>query len=150
MASRIAKNSIVLLLTSLCTFTTHAKQNNINDDSLWQITTGLKSVWGQNIDAVSTLLNQPLIPYTLGAKDRFTSAPFTLRDGITISALDVRLSLNSNAIVTLVSFTVSGQCITLEDVKEHFPDATLHFVPHAKLPGRTFGYLTRRDSNNLA
>lgn len=150
MISRMAKLLAVLLLASLFTFTTHAEQKNMNHESLWQITKALKALWGKNIDAVSNLLKQQLVPYTPGAKDRFTAAPFTFSDGITISNLDVRLKSGGESTVALVSFSVSGQCITLEEVTEHFPDATLHFVPRAKLPGRTFGYLTTRDSNNLA
>lgn len=148
--SRIAKNLPVLLLISLFTFTTHAEQKNMNHDSLWQITKALKGLWGKDINAVSNLLSQPLVPYSPGTKDRYTSAPFTLNDGINISELDVRLRSNGDGTVALISFAVSGQCITLEEVSEHFPDATLRFVPRENLPGRTFGYLTTRDSNSLA
>ncbi|WP_342325077.1 hypothetical protein AAEY27_10045 [Kosakonia sp. BYX6] len=150
MTNRMVINLSALLFSSVFTFTTHAEQKNMNHDSLWQITKALKSVWGKKVNAVSALLDQPLVPVTPTANDRFTSAPFTLSDGITISDLDVRLRANGDGTVALVSFSVSGQCITLEEVKDHFPDATLRFVPRAKLPGRTFGYLTTRDDNNLA
>jgi len=150
MTSRMAINFPVLLLLSLFTLTTHAEQKKMNHDSLWQITKELKSLWGKKIDAVSALLNQPVIPYKPTAKDRFTSAPFTLNDGITISNLDVRLSPNGGGTVKLVSFSISGECITLEEVQDNFPDVTLRFVPREKLPGRTFGYLTARDNKQLA
>lgn len=150
MTNRITKSLSVLLLSSFFTFTTHAEQKNMNHDSLWQMTKALKTVWGKKVDAVSTLLDQPLVPFTSTAKDRFTSAPFTLSDGVTISELDVRLKSNGDGTVALISFSVGEECITFDEVKQHFPDITLRFMPRAKLPGTTFGYLTTLDEKKLA
>ena len=149
MTIKIAKN-ICLLLPLVLSFSIQAEQKYMNNHSLWHITKELKSLWGKEIDAVGALIDQPLIPFTSTTKDRYTSQPFVLNDGINISDLDVRLSNNGAGKVALISFSVSGKCIPLEEVKEHFPDMMLHFIPRAKLKGRTFGYVTTRDQNSLA
>lgn len=149
MVSRMTKNTILFLLPLFSTFS-YAGQTNMNQDSLWQVVKELKTVWGKQAEDVSKLLNQPLIKKNPEINDRYTSAPFTLSDGTRISDVDVRLWGNADNSVSLVSFVIEHPCITLDQVKTHFPDVKLSNIPRGKTSGQSVGYRTATDERGLA
>ncbi|EPN9527365.1 hypothetical protein ACT5AM_002040 [Cronobacter malonaticus] len=141
--------SLLFILSSIPLFCA-AEQTSAGHKALWQTTRELKSVWGKQADDVSQLLKQPLVRTLSTSDNRFTSAPFTLLDGTRLSGLDVRLWGNSDKSVSLVSFIVDTPCITLEQVREHFPDARLFNIPKGHAVGQMIGYRTARDDRGLA
>lgn len=149
MVSRITKSLIFLMLSSLLSFA-YAGQKNMNQDSLWQIIKQLKSAWGKQADDVSKILRHPLVRTNPAADDRYTSVPFTLADGTIIADLDVRLWGNGNNSVSLISFAIDGSCVTLEQVKKHFPDVKLSNIPRGNNAGQSVGYRTAVDETGLA
>lgn len=149
MISRINKAQPVLFLCFFFTFS-YAGQNMMLHDALWQMTKALKSAWGKNADAVSEIIQQPLVRTQAAADDRYTSAPFTLADGTRITGLDVRLWGNGDSSVALVSFVIDKPCITLEQIKEQFPDVTLVSVPRGNTSNQSLGYRTSLDEKGLA
>ena len=150
MVINIIKTSFVFFIISSLFNFTYAGQKDMNQDSLWGIVKALKSVWGNQADDVSQLLKQPLVRTVATADNRFTSATFALMDGTRISDLDVRLWNNGEKSVSLVSFIVDTPCITLEQVREHFPDAKLFNIPKGHAVGQMIGYRTARDDRGLA
>ncbi|EPT7034532.1 hypothetical protein ACVR2T_004336 [Cronobacter malonaticus] len=148
MKNRIIR-SLLFILSSIPLFCT-AEQTSAGHKALWQTTRELKSVWGKQADDVSQLLKQPLVRTVATADNRFTSATFALMDGTRISDLDVRLWNNGEKSVSLVSFIVDTPCITLEQVREHFPDAKLFNIPKGHAVGEMIGYRTARDDRGLA
>ena len=149
MESRMIK-AIYLIVLPLFSIFTYAGHNKMNQDSLWQMIKEMKSVWGKQVEDVSKLFNQPLINNTQEKEDRYTSAPFTLTDGTRISNVDVRLWGNGDNSVSLVSFVVNQPCITLDQVKSHFPDLKLSNIPRGNTPGQSVGYRTPTDERGLA
>ncbi|ENO0284730.1 TPA: hypothetical protein QCJ39_001369 [Enterobacter asburiae] len=149
MGSRMTKNTILFLLPLFSTFS-YAGQKNMNQDSLWHIVKELKTVWGKQVEDVSKLLNQPLIKKNPEMKDRYTSVAFTLSDGTRISDVDVRLWGNEDDSVSLVSFVIEQPCITLDQVKAHFPDVKLSNIPRGNTAGQSVGYRTATDERGLA
>ena len=149
MESRMIKATFLIVLPLFSIFT-YAGHNKMNQDSLWQMIKEMKSVWGKQVEDVSKLFNQPLINNTQEKEDRYTSAPFTLTDGTRISNVDVRLWGNGDNSVSLVSFVVNQPCITLDQVKSHFPDLKLSNIPRGNTPGQSVGYRTPTDERGLA
>ncbi|MED5641833.1 hypothetical protein VZ119_04755 [Enterobacter bugandensis] len=145
----MTKNTILFLLPLFSSFS-YAGQKNMNQDSLWNIVKELKTVWGKQTEDVSKLFHQPLVQKNPEVKDRYTSVPFTLSDGTRISDLDVRLWGNGDNSVSLVSFVIEQPCITLEQVKTHFPDVKISNIPRGNTAGQSVGYRTVADERGLA
>ena len=70
-----------------------------------------------------------------------------LADGTNITAIELRLSKDNDGMAPLLNFSPSGQCITLDTVKMHFPQLVLTDYPQGRSENEVTSYTAPKDSN---
>ena len=70
-----------------------------------------------------------------------------LADGTNITAIGLRLSKQNDGMAPLLNFSPSGQCITLDTVKMHFPQLVLTDYPQGRSENEVTSYTAPKDSN---
>ena len=68
-------------------------------------------------------------------------------DGTNITAIGLRLSKDNGGMAPLLNFSPSGQCITLDTVKKHYPQLTLTDYPRGRSENEVTSYTAPKDMN---
>lgn len=101
--------------------------------------------------SVTTLSNAPL-SFKMTRQNEYinfyNADDIKLADGTNITAIELRLSKDNNGMAPLLNFSPSsGQCITLDTVKKHYPQLTLTDYPRGRSENEVTSYTARKDMN---
>lgn len=77
----------------------------------------------------------------------YSADDIKLADGTSITAIDLRLSKESDGMAPLLNFSPAGQCITLDTVKKHYPQLTLTDYPRGRSENEVTSYTAPKDMN---
>ena len=100
--------------------------------------------------SVTTLSNAPL-SFKMTRQNEYinfyNADDIKLADGTNITAIELRLSKDNDGMAPLLNFSPSGQCITLDTVKMHFPQLVLTDYPQGRSENEVTSYTAPKDSN---
>ncbi|CAM7058469.1 hypothetical protein ENASMMO064B1_20880 [Enterobacter asburiae] len=100
--------------------------------------------------SVTTLSNAPL-SFKMTRQNEYinfyNADDFKLDDGTSITEIGLRLSKDNGDMAPLLNFSPSGQCITLDTVKNHYPQLTLTDYPRGSSENEVTSYTAPKDMN---
>ena len=129
--------------------TTGMAGGNMQKQDLWQfiakMSASLKTL------SVNSLDNAPL-SFRLTKQNEYinfyNADDIKLADGTNITAIELRLSKDNDGMAPLLNFSPSsGQCITLDTVKKHYPQLTLTDYPRGRSENEVTSHTARKDMN---
>ncbi|WP_420300564.1 hypothetical protein [Enterobacter sp. BNK-8] len=116
---------------------------------LWMFISGMSA--SLKTLSVTTLSNAPL-PFKMTRQNEYinfyNADDIKLADGTNITAIELRLSKDNDGMAPLLNFSPSsGQCITLDTVKKHYPQLTLTDYPRGRSENEVTSHTARKDMN---
>ena len=150
MIRHIRKSKLGMLFLAFL-FVANNSEANMKSNDIWSfiidIKTSTPTLSIRNIDSFPLALN--LIKQN--EYINFYQAPsLVLKDGSKISDIDVRLSKDHNDNNSFLSFTLQGQCISLDTVKKHYPELRLTDVPRGRSQNEVTSHTTPADIHGQA
>jgi hypothetical protein len=119
---------------------------NMKSNDIWGFITDIKvptlNLTVQNVNSFPVALR---LIKTNEYTHFYQATSFELKDGSTVSDIDVRLSKDRNDHGPFLSFTWSGQCISLDTVKKHYPELRLTDVPRGRSENEVTSHTTPAD-----
>ncbi|CAI1574704.1 hypothetical protein [Serratia ficaria] len=138
------KNSITAFSLSLLIFSTHnAMGATVNKENLWNFISNMQNhVRETNTGNVQKFA----IPVRIASENEYTKFyvgdAVSLLDGIEISDIDLRISKVDKKSPAFFSFSVSGSCITLDEVKKYYGELELTDYPTGRSLEERSSYTT--------
>ncbi|MCK6786500.1 hypothetical protein L8S61_05605 [Enterobacter roggenkampii] len=115
---------------------------------LWMFISGMSA--SLKTLSVTTLSNAPL-SFKMTRQNEYinfyNADDIKLADGTNINAIGLRLSKDNGGMAPLLNFSPSGQCITLDTVKKHYPQLTLTDYPRGRSENEVTSYTAPKDMN---
>ncbi|WP_420275562.1 hypothetical protein [Enterobacter asburiae] len=115
---------------------------------LWMFISGMSA--SLKTLSVTTLSNAPL-SFKMTRQNEYinfyNADDFKLDDGTSITEIGLRLSKDNGDMAPLLNFSPSGQCITLDTVKNHYPQLTLTDYPRGSSENEVTSYTAPKDMN---
>ncbi len=100
--------------------------------------------------SVTTLSNAPL-SFKMTRQNEYinfyNADDFKLDDGTSITEIGLRLSKDNGGMAPLLTFSPSGQCITLDAVKKSYPQLVLTDYPRGRSENEVTSYTAPEDMN---
>lgn len=128
--------------------TTGMAEGGAQKQDLWKFISGM-SVSLRSL-SVTSLSNAPL-SFKITRQNEYINFykadDFKLDDGTSITEIGLRLSKDNGDMAPLLNFSPSGQCITLDTVKMHFPQLVLTDYPQGRSENEVTSYTAPKDSN---
>ena len=128
--------------------TTGMAEGDAQKKDLWMFISGMSA--SLKTLSVTTLSNAPL-PFKMTRQNEYinfyNADDIKLADGTNITAIELRLSKDNGDMAPLLNFSPSGQCITLDTVKMHFPQLVLTDYPQGRSENEVTSYTAPKDSN---
>ncbi len=128
--------------------TTGMAEGGAQKQDLWKFISGM-SVSLRSL-SVTSLSNAPL-SFKITRQNEYinfyNADDFKLDDGASITEIGLRLSKDNGDMAPLLNFSPSGQCITLDTVKMHFPQLVLTDYPQGRSENEVTSYTAPKDSN---
>ena len=128
--------------------TTGMAGGNMQKQDLWQFIAKMSA--SLRTLSVNSLDNAPL-SFKLTKQNEYinfyNADDIKLADGTSITAIDLRLSKESDGMAPLLNFSPSGQCITLDTVNKHYPQLTLTDYPRGRSENEVTSYTAPKDMN---
>ncbi|ENN6801861.1 hypothetical protein EKN82_09720 [Enterobacter ludwigii] len=143
---RLKVSKVVAVLIAL--LTTGMAEGNSEKKDLWafisQMSASLKTL------SVTSLNDIPL-HFTYMKNNAYMNLyhadDFKLLEGTSITTIDLRVSKENDGMAPLLNFSPSGQCITLQTVKKHYPQLTLTDYPRGRSENEVTSYTAPKDMN---
>ncbi|HAS1546798.1 TPA: hypothetical protein I4D56_12810 [Enterobacter kobei] len=115
---------------------------------LWKFISGMSA--SLRSLSVTSLSNAPL-SFKITRQNEYinfyNADDFKLDDGASITEIGLRLSKDNGDMAPLLNFSPSGQCITLDTVKMHFPQLVLTDYPQGRSENEVTSYTAPKDTN---
>ena len=128
--------------------TTGMAEGGAQKQDLWKFISGMST--SLRSLSVTSLSNAPLsfkITRQNVYINFYNADDFKLDDGTSITEIGLRLSKDNGDMAPLLNFSPSGQCITLDTVKMHFPQLVLTDYPQGRSENEVTSYTAPKDSN---
>lgn len=147
MADGMIKNmptKILTLTLSLFTLSFHSAAGApVKNKELWHFIDDMQK---KTRTLTTSSIKRIIPPFTIKSENEYTafysSEDVALTGKIKISHLDLRVSKDEKAAPAFLSFEVTGDCITLDDVKEHYSNLRLTDYPRGESPEEKTYYTT--------
>ncbi|HHA2001406.1 hypothetical protein V5031_09880 [Enterobacter kobei] len=128
--------------------TTGMAEGGAQKQDLWKFISGMSA--SLRSLSVTSLSNAPL-SFKITRQNEYinfyNADDFKLDDGASITEIGLRLSKDNGDMAPLLNFSPSGQCITLDTVKIHFPQLVLTDYPQGRSENEVTSYTAPKDSN---
>ena len=128
--------------------TTGMAEGGAQKQDLWKFISGMSA--SLRSLSVTSLSNAPL-SFKITRQNEYINFykadDFKLDDGTSITEIGLRLSKDNGDMAPLLNFSPSGQCITLDTVKMHFPQLVLTDYPQGRSENEVTSYTAPKDSN---
>lgn len=128
--------------------TTGMAEGGAQKQDLWKFISGMSA--SLRSLSVTSLSNAPL-SFKITRQNEYINLynadDFKLDDGASITEIGLRLSKDNGDMAPLLNFSPSGQCITLDTVKMHFPQLVLTDYPQGRSENEVTSYTAPKDSN---
>lgn len=128
--------------------TTGMAEGGAQKQDLWKFISGMSA--SLRSLSVTSLSNAPL-SFKITRQNEYinfyNADDFELDDGASITEIGLRLSKDNGDMAPLLNFSPSGQCITLDTVKMHFPQLVLTDYPQGRSENEVTSYTAPKDSN---
>lgn len=128
--------------------TTGMAEGGAQKKDLWMFISGMSA--SLRSLSVTSLSNAPL-SFKITRQNEYINFykadDFKLDDGTSITEIGLRLSKDNGDMAPLLNFSPSGQCITLDTVKMHFPQLVLTDYPQGRSENEVTSYTAPKDSN---
>ena len=128
--------------------TTGMAEGGAQKKDLWMFISGMSA--SLRSLSVTSLSNAPL-SFKITRQNEYinfyNADDFKLDDGASITEIGLRLSKDNGDMAPLLNFSPSGQCITLDTVKMHFPQLVLTDYPQGRSENEVTSYTAPKDSN---
>ncbi|BBV87230.1 hypothetical protein A9K82_13400 [Enterobacter kobei] len=128
--------------------TTGMAEGGAQKQDLWKFISGMSASLSSL--SVTSLSNAPL-SFKITRQNEYinfyNADDFKLDDGTSITEIGLRLSKDNGDMAPLLNFSPSGQCITLDTVKMHFPQLVLTDYPQGRSENEVTSYTAPKDSN---
>ena len=128
--------------------TTGMAEGGAQKQDLWKFISGMSA--SLRSLSVTSLSNAPL-SFKITRQNEYinfyNADDFKLDDGAIITEIGLRLSKDNGDMAPLLNFSPSGQCITLDTVKIHFPQLVLTDYPQGRSENEVTSYTAPKDSN---
>ncbi len=128
--------------------TTGMAEGGAQKQDLWKFISGMSA--SLRSLSVTSLSNAPL-SFKITRQNEYinfyNADDFKLDDGTSITEIGLRLSKDNGDMAPLLNFSPSGQCITLDTVKMHFPQLVLTDYPQGRSENEVTSYTAPKDSN---
>ncbi|WP_236118648.1 hypothetical protein [Enterobacter kobei] len=128
--------------------TTGMAEGGAQKQDLWKFISGMSA--SLRSLSVTSLSNAPL-SFKITRQNEYinfyNADDFKLDDGASITENGLRLSKDNGDMAPLLNFSPSGQCITLDTVKIHFPQLVLTDYPQGRSENEVTSYTAPKDSN---
>lgn len=128
--------------------TTGMAEGGAQKKDLWMFISGMSASLSSL--SVTSLSNAPL-SFKITRQNEYINFykadDFKLDDGTSITEIGLRLSKDNGDMAPLLNFSPSGQCITLDTVKMHFPQLVLTDYPQGRSENEVTSYTAPKDSN---
>ncbi len=128
--------------------TTGMAEGGAQKQDLWKFISGMST--SLRSLSVTSLSNAPL-SFKITRQNEYinfyNADDFKLDDGASITEIGLRLSKDNGDMAPLLNFSPSGQCITLDTVKMHFPQLVLTDYPQGRSENEVTSYTAPKDSN---
>ena len=128
--------------------TTGMAEGDAQKKDLWKFISGMSA--SLRSLSVTSLSNAPL-SFKITRQNEYinfyNADDFKLDDGASITEIGLRLSKDNGDMAPLLNFSPSGQCITLDTVKMHFPQLVLTDYPQGRSENEVTSYTAPKDSN---
>lgn len=128
--------------------TTGMAEGGAQKQDLWKFISGMSA--SLRSLSVTSLSNAPL-SFKITRQNEYinfyNADDFKLDDGASITEIGLRLSKDNGDMAPLLNFSPSGQCITLDTVKMHFPQLVLTDYPQGRSENEVTSYTAPKDSN---
>ena len=128
--------------------TTGMAEGGAQKQDLWKFISGMSA--SLRSLSVTSLSNAPL-SFKITRQNEYinfyNADDFKLDDGTSITEIGLRLSKDNGDMAPLLNFSPSGQCITLDTVKMHFPQLVLTDYPQGRSENDVTSYTAPKDSN---
>lgn len=128
--------------------TTGMAEGGAQKQELWKFISGMSA--SLRSLSVTSLSNAPL-SFKITRQNEYinfyNADDFKLDDGTSITEIGLRLSKDNGDMAPLLNFSPSGQCITLDTVKMHFPQLVLTDYPQGRSENEVTSYTAPKDSN---
>lgn len=128
--------------------TTGMAEGGAQKQDLWKFISGMSA--SLRSLSVTSLSNAPLSFKIIRQNEYinfYNADDFKLDDGTSITEIGLRLSKDNGDMAPLLNFSPSGQCITLDTVKMHFPQLVLTDYPQGRSENEVTSYTAPKDSN---
>lgn len=118
----------------------------------------IKDLWifvsrmSASLNALSVMnLSDAPLPFKMIKSNEYINSyntdDISLADGTNITAIGLSLSKESDGMAPLLNFSPSGQCITLDAVKKHYPHLELTDYPRGRSGNEVTSYTALKDKN---
>lgn len=128
--------------------TTGMAEGGAQKQDLWKFISGMSA--SLRSLSITSLSNAPL-SFKITRQNEYinfyNADDFKLDDGTSITEIGLRLSKDNGDMAPLLNFSPSGQCITLDTVKMHFPQLVLTDYPQGRSENEVTSYTAPKDSN---
>ncbi|HHA1817735.1 TPA: hypothetical protein ACOEA6_002655 [Enterobacter kobei] len=128
--------------------TTGMAEGGAQKQDLWKFISGMSA--SLRSLSVTRLSNAPL-SFKITRQNEYinfyNADDFKLDDGASITEIGLRLSKDNGDMAPLLNFSPSGQCITLDTVKMHFPQLVLTDYPQGRSENEVTSYTAPKDTN---
>ncbi|HHA1913552.1 TPA: hypothetical protein ACOEDZ_000051 [Enterobacter asburiae] len=128
--------------------TTGMAEGDAQKKDLWMFISGMSA--SLRSLSVTSLSNAPL-SFKITKQNEYINFykadDFKLDDGTSITEIGLRLSKYNGDMAPLLNFSPSGQCITLDTVKKHYPQLTLTDYPRGRSESEVTSYTAPKDMN---
>jgi len=128
--------------------TTGMAEGGAQKKDLWMFISGMSA--SLRSLSVTSLSNAPL-SFKITRQNEYINFykadDFKLDDGTSITEIGLRLSKDNGDMAPLLNFSPSGQCITLDTVKMHFPQLVLTDYPQGRSENEVTSYTAPKDIN---
>lgn len=128
--------------------TTGMAEGGAQKQDLWKFISGMSA--SLRSLSVTSLSNAPL-SFKITRQNEYinfyNADDFKLDDGTSITEIGLRLSKDNGDMAPLLNFSPSGQCITLDTVKMHFPQLVLTDYPQGRSENEVTSYTAPKDTN---
>ncbi len=128
--------------------TTGMAEGGAQKQDLWKFISGMSA--SLRSLSVTSLSNAPL-SFKITRQNEYinfyNADDFQLDDGASITEIGLRLSKDNGDMAPLLNFSPSGQCITLDTVKMHFPQLVLTDYPQGRSENEVTSYTAPKDTN---
>lgn len=145
------KNSIVVILFLTVFSCCAAKSKGMKAVNLWYLVDNIKVTLPEGFTQLAYLFDSPFI--FQNENDVFTTYKnknFMLEGNISVEDIEARIfRKNNDAIPYLLTFKISGACVNLAELKNHYADLMMADVPRGRSLAEETVYSTYTDDNHI-